>query len=239
MTTSPTTSPARVVDADNRGWFLSFDEDLRRVYLRTWGDAGLDYPTLVAEHGPVRPVVPVPDQDAAAIGELLVRAGRKAVATVAAALELVHHRLRESRGGLEQGTGSNAYAYATLTAGRPGSWESELLPTLVRFGNDLNLAEAPAGDLAQRRARGPHTRVDATVRDELAAVLERWVTAPEQYIEVAENLASLVSRTADEQYGADGWGRIADQWLDPTAPVHNAEAEPLYRLLYSRSAYSS
>lgn len=140
---------------------------------------------------------------------------------------------------LEQGTGSNAYAYATLTAGRPGSWESELLPTLVRFGNDLNLADAPAGDLAQRRARGPHTRVDATVRDELAAVLERWVTAPEQYIEVAENLASLVSRTADEQYGADGWGRIADQWLDPTAPVHNTEAEPLYRLLYSRSAYSS
>lgn len=105
MTTSPTTSPARVVDADNRGWFLSFDEDLRRVYLRTWGDAGLDYPTLVAEHGPVRPVVPVPDQDAAAIGELLVRAGRKAVATVAAALELVHHRLRESREDSSRGPG--------------------------------------------------------------------------------------------------------------------------------------
>ncbi|MEE2062326.1 hypothetical protein [Rhodococcus artemisiae] len=234
---TPSPLPGRVVDRDNHGWFLTADAESRYVYVHMQGGATHTYTDLSDAHGPVRPVVALSRTDADALHALLARAGRKAITTLAAALELVHHRLRESHGGLERYAESDAYARTTLTAGRPGSWESELIHEVVLFGNGLNLVDTPAGDVAQQRAHGPHRRVDAGVRDEIAAIIERWVTDPAGYTEVAENLAGLVSGFADEQYGADGWTRIADQWLDPAAAVHNAEAGVLYRLFYSRSAH--
>lgn len=236
---TPSPLPGRVVDQGNHGWFLTADAQGRSVYVEMQEGAALAYSDLIATHGPVRPVEPVARADADALRELLTRAGRKAVTTLAAALELVHYRLRESHGGLARWAESSAYARTTLTAGRPGSWESELIHEVVLFGNSLNLADKPAGDVAQKRANGPHRRVDAGVRDEIAVILERWVTDPAEYTEVAENLASLVAGVADEQYGADGWKRIADQWLDPDAALHNAETEVLYRLFYSRSEHYS
>ncbi|KZL30481.1 MULTISPECIES: hypothetical protein [Rhodococcus] len=234
---TPDLLPSRVVDHDNRGWFLTLDADNRDVYAERPAGAAQVYVDLVAAHGPLRPVVALTSTDADALRGLFARAGRKTVATLAAALELVHYRLRESRGGLERWAESSAYANTTLIAGRPGSWESELIYPIVLFGNSLNLADKPAGDPTRQRAEGPHRRVDAQVRDDIAVIIERWVTDPAGYTEVAENLAALVAGFADKEYGADGWKKVADQWLDPRAALHNAETDVLYRLFYSRSEY--
>lgn len=234
---TPSPLPGRVVDRDNRGWFLTADADGRSVYIEMPGGTTFTYTDLAEAHGPIRPVVPLTNVDADALRELLARAGRKAITTLAAALELVHHRLRESHGGLARYAESDAYARTTLVAGRPGSWESALIHEVVLFGNGLNLVDTPAGDVVQRRAHGPHRRVDAAVRDDLAAILERWVTDPDGYTEVAENLSGLVSGFADEQFGADGWTCIADQWLNPGAALHNTETDMLYRLFYSHSQH--
>ncbi|MET9340359.1 hypothetical protein [Nonomuraea sp. NPDC003804] len=47
------------------------------------------YEQLEEQHGPLRPVGGVPDEDRQALEQALLRAGRKAVATLAAALHRV------------------------------------------------------------------------------------------------------------------------------------------------------
>lgn len=237
MTASPTDLPGRVVDRDNYGWFCTVDAEQQHVYVEMQAGQALTYAALVEAHGPVRPVVALNDEDARHLSKLFLQIGRKAVTTLAAALELVHHRLRGRRGGLESWGESSKYARTTLIAGRPGSWESALLHQVVLFGNGLNLADEPAGDVEQKRLNGPSRRVDKTARDAIAAIIERWVTDPAGYTEVAENLAGLVSHFADDHYGPDGWKKIADQWLDPAATLRNNETEFLYQLFYSRSAH--
>ena len=54
-----------------------------------------------------------------------------------------------------------------------------------------------------------------------------------RYVEVAENLAAIVSGYADRVHGADGWRRVADQWLQPDARLPDEDAVTCYRLLYS------
>jgi len=71
----------------------------------------------------------------------------------------------------------------------------------------------------------------------MAAIITRWVTAPDRYTEVAETLASIVSGYAD-QHGPGGWRAIADQWLQsPTFGGSGFRA--CYRLFYSRSEHYS
>jgi hypothetical protein len=87
------------------------------------------------------------------------------------------------------------------------------------------------------RATGPNPmRVDVHARDRMGAVLRRWVTSDENYTEVAENLGALVSSWADDQYGAAGWEKIADQWLQPTSMAQE-DFRRCYRLLYSLSRH--
>jgi hypothetical protein len=228
--------PGRVVDRDNYGWYRAGDGQGGFVYCINYQTKIPDYPTLVAKRGPVRPVLPVDQADIAELDRLFVLAGRKAVTSLAAAIEMVFHNLREAAGGLNDRT-SYDFAMRTLKAGRAGSWEAALLEEVVFFGCDLNLdyKASKKGAPASMRAAGPSRRVHREARDQLAAVIIRWVTGPDRYTEVAETLASIASSYAD-QHGAIGWRTIADQWLQ--SPTYDGSGfVACYRLLYSRSEH--
>jgi hypothetical protein len=216
------TSPAaanRVVDRDGQGWYLASDGDGGSKWQASYGwQRDLpDMPSLGAlgdERGPLRPVLPVTDADREAIDAQLRACGRKAVTTLAAALAATYDAIR---GQLRDRHGDAAQRL--LMAGREGSWESESLISFTWFGKGIK-----AG------------RVDLAAMDALAAIFTRWVTGPDRYTEVAETLASLVSGYADREHGADGWKRVADQWLQPGG-LAQADFSAAYRWLYSQSQY--
>lgn len=212
--------PSRVVDSRDYGWFLTGDGAGNIGYRFDWGQYGtplLGMAELDRGHGPLRPVEPITDADSAILRDALRRAGRKAVTTLAAAIEEVFHHRREDHGGLHAGDSYEA-AKRALTAGRGGSNESHMLMEVMLIGNGLNLVRLKGvrmPSVERMRAAGPHRRVDAAVRAILADLIHRWVTDPTRYTEVAETLAAEVSRFADDTAGPDGWRAIADQWLQP------------------------
>lgn len=233
----------RAVDRDNQGWHPSRGTDGDVKYAADYGfqrdlaDRSLE--ELAETRGPLRPVLPITEDDVTALHELFAVAGRKTITTIAAALEAVFHHLREEKGGLDNSHGSYEYAKRTLLAGREGSWESELLFDVVLFGNGLNLASAKqAGchewNVDARRAAGPARRVHADVRAGLAAMFGRWVVGPDRYTEVAATLAYVVSSYCDETGG--GWHAVADQWLMPGGLAQD-DFSNCYRLFYSLSEH--
>jgi hypothetical protein len=235
-------TPYRVVDRNNQGWHAG----------RAGPEGGTSYDDLAAARGPLRPVLPISDADRAEFERLFRQVGRKTITTLAAALEAVFYRIREDRWAQTDISESWSYARRTLMAGREGSWESELLIEIVTFGNGLNLAKPTRQmqDVDERRKAGPSSRVDHAVRDAMAEIFTRWVTAPDRYTEVAETLAGMVSRYCDdliEQALPDsgpavfpagwklaGWRAIADQWLQPGG-LTQADFSRCYRLFCSQS----
>ncbi len=238
-----TDTPAlyRVVDARNQGWHpVGGDDRYHADYGRSRGLDPMTLDEISATRGPWRPVEPITDDDEQNLTGIFRTCARRTVTTIAAALEVVYHEVREAHGGLSN-PDSYEYARRTLLAGREGSWESELLFDIVLFGNDLNLLRAKQAHNVDNsaeamRARGPHKRVDRAGRDALADVFRRWVTDPARYTEVAETLASVVSGYADDNFDADGWAKIADQWLQPEGLARH-DFSLCYRLLYSQSVH--
>ncbi len=240
-----TATPYRVVDRDNYGWYQLAGRGLyqtSRGQRLGLGDH-LAYADLETSRGPLRPVLPISDADEVLLADTMGWLGHRTVATLAAAIELVFHRLREHpRDGTTQGLAaieSSDYAMRTLTAGREGSNESELLRAVVWIGNAFNLDKHRRGmsnDTASLRARGPvsRRRVDVDGRKILADMIYRWVTDPDRYTEVAETLAGEVARFADRQ-GQNGWVSIADQWLRP-GTLAKTDARTCYQLFYSKSS---
>ncbi|HEY3514595.1 MAG TPA: hypothetical protein VGL36_35775 [Kribbella sp.] len=239
--------PYRVVDGDNQGWLGGDDPETGSRYSADYGwERDLPdrtYPELVASRGPLRPVLPITRADSEQLRELFAAAGRRAVTTLAAALEQVVHTLRAGRRGTAGTVGGADWEYArrTLTAGREGSWESVALIQVVLFGNSLNLAKpSRATGLSNNgddlRAAGPSKRVDPDVRAALAEMLTGWVTGPARYTEVAETLAAEVSRYCDDTAGPDGWRAVADQWLQPGGRAVT-DFRRCYHLLYSQSEH--
>lgn len=233
----------RYVDSDNQGWLPTLDGDGQIVYRADYGTGrGLparSLPELVATRGPIRPVLPITDEDQALLEATFTTAGRKTITTIASALEEVFHRARETRGGLSAVHDSYHYAMRTLTAGREGSWESELLKQVVLLGNGLNLAPPRQGannTVEALRRRGPSRRVAVAARDVLVDVFSRWVCDPARYTEVAETLAWVVSCHADRTAGPGGWTAVADQWLQP-AGLAREDFTTCYRLFYSLSEH--
>lgn len=220
MNTRPDTHPHRLVDRENQGWYLTSDGAGGFAYGADFGHrSGLentDLTTLTRERGPWRPVEPITDADEALLRDAFTRAGRKTITTLAAALADVYHQARE-RGG-----DSHDYGCRTLTAGRGGSWESAVLLQVAWFGNDLR--------------HGSGKRIDAGARQTFVEVLTRWTSDPERFTEVAETLAAVVSQYADERHGADGWRKVADQWLQP-ASLARDDFSTCYRLFYSQSEH--
>lgn len=188
------TLPGRVVDAEHRGWMLMGTGDSPE-YL----DAS-DYATqrfvapaqLDREYGPLRPVVPASIEDVDQLRAAWGRVGRQAVYTTAVAVQVAFELLRSGHGGLAA-PDSYDLARRQLVAGRPGSWESARL-------FDIQLWADP----------GKVKRYNAAAADEVASVIVGWVSNPDRYVEVAENLSTLFSEFTDE---AGGWTTVADQWL--------------------------
>jgi len=235
----------RVVDAANQGWHPAGTTEGGWVLSADYGfQRGLpDYPgydELAAARGPLRPVLPITEDDKAELRQLFTAASRKTITTLAAALETVFDRLRDDHSALDMLDRGGAFegARTHLLAGREGSWESASLIGVVLFGNELNLAKETRDrrSVEARRAAGPGRRVDVRARDLMADMIYRWVTDPARFTEVAETLASVVSSYADERAGADGWRQIADQWLQPGGLAQETFSV-CYRLLYSLSAH--
>lgn len=238
-----TEQPYRVVDSHNQGWhreggpeglYRGFDPTTTKLLEhRTYDD-------IVRDFGPVRPVLGVLAEDREQLRGALETAGRKAIGSLASALEQVNSELRARASEPGDKYHSSGYHYASraLTAGRPGSWESERLQSVWIFGNGLNLWPRKDGkDPDEMRATGPNPkRVHVEARDEMAAVLRRWVDSSDRYTEVAEHLAAIVSNYADEAHGPDGWAKVADQWLQPGGLAHE-DIAACYGLLYSQSEH--
>ncbi|GLY08229.1 hypothetical protein [Actinoplanes sp. NBRC 101535] len=245
--TTDTEQPYRVVDTHGQGWHLSLAADGTSTrYSADYGwkrdlPDGITYDQLTADRGPLRPVLAPTDAEVDAIEKAIDLAGRKAVLTIAAALEAIVHEARQQL--IDQGTSVPASyepSMRTVLAGREGSWESEYLKHLVFIGNSHNLAGPRGGDRSDvdaMRAAGPDNRVHRAARDQLADIFRAWTSSPDRYVEVAETLAGIVSAHADQRYGADGWKKIADQWLQPDARVPDNDLGACYRLLYSQSGH--
>jgi hypothetical protein len=84
--------------------------------------------------------------------------------------------------------------------------------------------------------RAKPRRIDAGARSALTAIFAWWATGPNEYTELAETLAGIVSGYADRAHGPDGWQRIADQWLQPGG-MAKFDFHAAYGWLYSRSQY--
>lgn len=241
--------PYRLADAWNHGW-LGDGKGNYHGYdpAAQWEQKMLDLRPLAdveAAYGPTRPVIQYcPADDLTLLHGAFDLAGRKAIGSLCAALEMVFNEARDRYDPAVHGTGTWAYspdyAYAvrTMTAGRPGSWEAEALTNCILFGNELNLwprkGNRPADEM---RATGPHPkRVHVEARDQLAEMLRRWTGSPDLYVEVAETLSEVVSAYADDRHGSDGWYHIADQWLQPQS-LATDNYERVSNLLYSKTRY--
>ena len=238
--------PSRVVDGLDQGWHLSGGGGYPLVYEADYGFqrdlttvASLD--ELTAGRGPLKPVEAPTDAEVAEIERLLGMAGRRAVLSLAAGIEVVVH---EHRTTLMTAGMSVPESYEpsmrSVLAGREGSWEAGLLKDAVLIGNGHNLVKTTGREyqsVDEMRAAGPDRRVNVEARDGFTAVVRVWTRSEDRYVEVAETLAALVSHWADEKHGQKGWRAIADQWLQPEARIPSDELGPLYRLFYSRSAH--
>lgn len=241
------TPPYRFVDASPRGWLICSDPGEPPTYRgdgMPW-DQAVPLHEITAAHGPIRIVGPPTDAEEAELVAALTVAGRKAVVSLAAAVEVVFYQARTQFGGLNS-PDSYERAKRSLIAGRSGSWESVVLVEVLLTGNGYNLVRTgvPRGlgivaAAEAKRAAGPVARVDRAARDRMAAVIAAWTQETEsgRYVEVAETLAAIVSRYADDTHGPDGWARIADQWQQPDARMPDKETPSLYRLFYSLSQH--
>lgn len=189
-----TEDPYRVVDSTGQGWHRTNPGYAADYGFRRGLEDSLSYQQLLEQRGPLRPVVPVPDADAKEMAQLLQEAGQKAAASVLAALHRVVLRHPGKPGGPHP-----------MRAGREGSWESEVMVSLAwHIGCDLD--------------EKPKRLEEATVAG-MARIVESWITRPDTYTEVAENLAWLFGRHADQ---VGGWPAVADRWLQPGAgPGHS------------------
>jgi hypothetical protein len=194
----PAKLPYRVVDRFGRGWLTCYER--ASTYPDVEGVWTLD--RIIAERGPVREVVGPTREDVDELEHALACAKRRAAATVLYALHRVAQGIREKYGDDD-----------LLVAGRPGSWESALLPRLAH----------------EVGARISASRVDAAATAVTIATLELWTTGRETYTEVAENLASVFGRVVD---GRGGWDQVADQWL-----LESPYDEEVRNLLTSTSRY--
>ncbi|WP_280343188.1 hypothetical protein [Nocardia neocaledoniensis] len=168
--------------------------------------------------------------EAAALRAAIQAIGRRAVGTLAAAVDQVHHEAN-----YRDGRWDSAAAERVLTgADAPALWNPQTLMWLRHTGAWLNRRRHPAGP--PRPHTGPKpSRVDLDAREQIATVLRAWTT-PGRGVPVAESLARIVSHYADTTRGPDSWRRIADQWL-PRTSARPSWGPGCHDLLMARSIY--
>ncbi|MFF7198339.1 hypothetical protein ACFZAM_32105 [Streptomyces sp. NPDC008079] len=173
--------PYRVADKHGEGWLRNGPDGTYTTYpLTNLGE--LTYDQLDDERGPLRPVVNADPEDSAQFNAALTHAGKKAMATFLVALHHTGEELARLHGSVR-----------ALTAGRPGSWEANLLRShIVWLGEDI----APS-------------RVDDAALLTVKTLLKEWTQGPTQ-VELAEGLPFSLWQVAEK---AGGWDLITDQWL--------------------------
>lgn len=169
----------RVVDRYQRGWTVQ--------PCRTWPDLGdgrrWTLATLDARRGPLRPVVPHHPVDARIIGDVLVDARDRAVASLMVALFQVAKSCFAADGHDRR-----------MVAGHPESWGSAMLPCFA-----WEVGVRAAGSL-----------VDGTAVAVVTAKIQDWIFGRRGYVEVAENLMHIVGGVV---VVAGGWERVSDPWV--------------------------
>jgi hypothetical protein len=174
MSTPPREEWYRVVDAHDHGWHpTTIDGPPGPVVYRTdygFKRNGLGDPLSLEElertRGPLRPVEPITAEDEQLLRHALAAAGRKAVYTVAVAVQLAFNELRERHSDLPSLHDSYERTRTHLLAGREGSWESE-----AQF------------DLQLWVDRSKVKRFHEPSREAITAMIVRWTTDPERFIE--------------------------------------------------------
>lgn len=193
-------TPYRVVDRNQRGWLTCNPQP--STYPELDGPAPETYAQLAADRGPLRPVLAMTRVDCDRLHRALAEAEITAAATLISALGVLADECRERDGH----TGR-------LVAGRPGSWESELLPRL-------------GGHFARRISAD---RVDTQALAVVTEVVRGWIFRDDRYTEVAESLAEMFGMVVD---GRGGWERVADRRIR-TGP----DAEQVRNYLTSGSGW--
>jgi hypothetical protein len=171
----------RVADRNGEGWLRNGPDDTYTTFPRQ--DLGpLTFEQLEAERGPLRPVDIADPADTQAFVAAVAGAGKKGMASFLVALHRTALELMEQNGSL-----------AALTAGRPGSWEADLLRgSVVWVGEGIK-----------------DSRVDADAVTTMKDLLLKWTTGPVQ-VELAEGLGYDLAKAAEQ---AGGWNAITDRWL--------------------------
>jgi hypothetical protein len=179
--TTENAPPYRVADREGEGWLRNGPNDTYTTFPKqNLGE--LSYEELSSQRGPLRPVGAMEQADSDALANALAKAGKKGVATFLVALN------RTARTLIDDGAST-----AVFTAGRPGSWEAELLRhQILWLGEDIKT-----------------TRTDDTAMVTAREILLKWVTGPVQP-ELADGLASILGSAAEK---AGGWAAITDRWL--------------------------
>lgn len=173
--------PHRVVDRLQRGWITTTDPC--QTYPDINSDRAWTLAELEAERGPLRPVVPMPDDDRRRMVAALEHARQRALASALVGLYRVARECYDADGHDHR-----------LLAGRPGSWESALLPRFAwEAGVDIGAS-----------------RIDPVAVSTTTMVVHGWVFHPHRFVEVAENLAVVLGDAVDRR---GGWELVADQWL--------------------------
>jgi hypothetical protein len=158
----------------------------------------MSYAHLEADRGPLRPVLPVTDNDQQALQTALRAAGRLAVGSLMVAVYRVARNLIDQA----RERGDWPTLASLLVAGREGSWESEALRLL-------------AWELGSRLTDKPR-RYDTAAVDQITRIITGWITDPDRFTEVAETLAHQIGTLADQ---AGGWPAIADRYLRPGTAI--------------------
>lgn len=177
----------------------------------------------------------LPDE-AESLCAAVVAAGRRAVGTIAAAVDLVHREARDRHSPWDRDpSGRYAFADQTLTAADDSTrWDPQALERLRQYGAWLNRCPHPTDP--PRPDTGPKpTRVDLDGREQIATVLRAWTTPPRR-VPVAESLARIVSHHADTAHGPDSWRHLADQWL-PAESSRPSWGPYCHELLLTYSIY--
>ncbi|MFI5748984.1 hypothetical protein ACIBBE_24325 [Streptomyces sp. NPDC051644] len=186
--------PFRVVDRQDVGWFAVRPARYTNTLLQSSGGEPQSLDDLDAERGPLRTVVPAPEEDLERLRDALAAAGTRATASLLVALYRLARRHAD-----QEYERSERRQSSRLYAGGDDTWETQAMRSLIWV---LGV------DLADKTRR-----LDEQAMQEVMTVVDQWVT-PEAgvYVEVAGSVARAFQAAAAR---AGGWEVLADRHFQP------------------------
>jgi hypothetical protein len=182
--------PFRVVDSQDIGWFAVGPARYSNTLLQRDGGEPHSFADLDAERGPLRTVVPAPDEDLKRLRDALAAAGTRATASLLVALYCLARRHAD-----QEYERSDRRQSSRLYAGGDDTWETQAMRSLI-CGLGVDLAD---------KVR----RLDEQAMQEVVTVVDQWVTPEARvYVEVARSVSRAFQAAAAR---AGGWEALADR----------------------------